>query len=140
MNSSEESFGIIPLSKENDFWRVFLILHKGARHWGFPKGHSNPGEKGLETAQRELTEETGLRVTAVLRENPFVEHYTFRRRGEVIYKKVNYFPALVVGEPILQPEEIAEGKWCPLHEAEKTLTFHEARQICREVTNYVESL
>lgn len=38
MNREDESFGIIPLSKESGRWQVFLIQHRGRRTGDFQKG------------------------------------------------------------------------------------------------------
>lgn len=129
----ESSFGIIPLSKEGEEWKVLIVLHKGGRHWAFPKGHSNPGETPLEAAMRELKEETGLEVEKVLEEVPLKEAYSFYRPQEFVLKKVAYFPALVCGELHLQEEEIQDAKWIFLKEATGYLTFKEARNMCQEL-------
>lgn len=132
-----ESFGIVPLMQKDGIWRVFLILHKAGHHWSFPKGRASPGETPLDTAKRELKEETGLDVVSLLRETPFTENYLFKRRGKMTSKKVEYFPAVVSGEPRLQPEEIREGRWFDLKTALQVLTFAEARAICQEIIKTV---
>jgi bis(5'-nucleosidyl)-tetraphosphatase len=131
MNVQEASFGIIPLMQMDGIWKVLLILHKGGRHWAFPKGRSNPGETPLESAKRELKEETGLEVEKLLQDEPLSERYEFRRKSEIVIKTVQYFPALVHGEVRLQPEEIQDAKWVPLKEAVRHLTFREAKEMCR---------
>jgi 8-oxo-dGTP pyrophosphatase MutT (NUDIX family) len=91
----EHSCGIVPLKKEEGRVYVLLIVHKGGRHWGFPKGHKDPGETDLQTAERELFEETGLRITNWLSQEPYVETYTFYKFQHKVRKKVSYFPAFV---------------------------------------------
>lgn len=132
-HAKEESFGVVPLSKEQGKWRIFLILHIAGRHWGFPKGHSNPGESPLDAATRELREETGLSIVALVRKEPFVETYRFSRKGKPISKTVQYFAAEVEGEVALQPEEIRDGRWFSFKEALRILSFQEARAICFEL-------
>ena len=39
-----------------------LVIQQVAGHWGFPKGHVEQGETELETAKREIKEETNLDV------------------------------------------------------------------------------
>lgn len=129
----EESFGIIPLKQSAEGWEIFLIQHKGAKHWGFPKGKGDAGETPLQSAERELIEETGLRLEEVLQGGPFIEEYTFTRPGKRIFKKVLYFPALVSGNPQLQTNEIMDGKWVLLSAAENHLTFEESKKTIRKL-------
>lgn len=124
-----ESFGIVPFLHEKEEWKVLLILHREGNHWGFPKGKANPGETPLESATRELHEETGLEVEKVLRDKPMIEQYQFRRKKDFIVKTVQYFPALVKGDLAIQPEEIRQAKWLTIPEAMAQLTFKEARHI-----------
>ncbi len=132
-----ESFGIVPFLKEEGIWKVLLILHREGNHWGFPKGKANPGETPLESATRELKEETGLIVSSVLLQQPMTEQYQFRRKRQFIVKSVQYFPAFVEGSLNLQEEEIRDAKWMTIPEALQQLTFKEARHILQE---FVRSL
>ena len=106
MEVEEASYGIIPLKKEGEVWKVLLILHKGGKHWAFPKGRIDPGEEPLETAVRELKEETGLEVVEFVSREPLSDRYRFRRSGLMVTKSVDYFPAVVAGVVKLQPEEM----------------------------------
>ncbi len=132
-----ESFGIVPFLNDQGTWKVLLILHREGNHWGFPKGKANPGETALQSATRELAEETGLEVIDILREKPLIEQYQFRRRKEFIVKTVQYFPALVRGDLQIQQEEIREAKWLTIPEAMRQLTFKEARHILQEFVRYL---
>lgn len=127
-----ESFGIIPLQRVNDEWRVLLILHREGNHWGFPKGKANPGEEHIETARRELKEETNLDISEILRTHAFNEHYQFRRKKEQIYKSAHYFPAIVEGELKCQEEEIRDARWFNFADALPQLSFKQARHILHE--------
>jgi len=124
-----ESFGIVPFKNENGIWKVLLILHREGNHWGFPKGKANPQETALESATRELKEETGLDVVEVLRPNPLIEQYQFRRKKQFVIKTVQYFPARVDGHLQLQEEEIRDARWLTIQEAMQQLSFKEARHI-----------
>jgi 8-oxo-dGTP pyrophosphatase MutT (NUDIX family) len=134
-----ESFGIVPLFNDCGVWKVLLILHRVGDHWGFPKGRALPAETALESATRELKEETGLVVTQVLLEEPMREQYQFRRKRQVTLKIVHYFPALVEGILQLQEEEIRDAKWLTIPDAMRQLTFKEARHILNECTRHLYS-
>lgn len=74
----EKSCGAVVVAETPGGIRYALVhSHKG--HWGFPKGHVEPGESEHETAAREILEETGLRVRFV---NGFRETDTHRLARE----------------------------------------------------------
>jgi bis(5'-nucleosidyl)-tetraphosphatase len=130
----EESFGVIPLSRVNGNWHVFLIQHKGGRYWGFPKGHAEMNESHRVSAERELKEETNLEIARYLQDEPFIEQYTFMKEGRRVFKQVFYFAAEVQGEIRLQVEEINDGMWLPFHAAMEKVTHQEGKNILHQVS------
>ncbi|MBN9377806.1 MAG: hypothetical protein BGO14_04275 [Chlamydiales bacterium 38-26] len=134
----EHSYGIIPLKREGQSWNVLLVqLHAG--HWGFPKGHPEPQETPLETATRELFEETGLGISQLLSEQTFDEKYFFKFQGTLIHKRVTYFIAEVNGLEKIMEDEVKAMQWVPLLEAVEHVTFDQAKQICRQVNQIVKA-
>ena len=87
----------------------------------------------MDTAVRELEEETGLVVRRILADTPITEHYTFQRNGAVVNKTVTYFLVEVDGNVSLQEEEIADGRWLSLAEAEGQMTFAEGKKLCQQL-------
>jgi bis(5'-nucleosidyl)-tetraphosphatase len=129
----ERSFGVIPLRRNvAGEWEV-LIVQLYAGHWGFPKGHGEAGETPLETAVRELEEETGLQVKRFLTEELFVERYRYTRGGEAHEKEVGYLVGEVAGEVRVQGSEVREYAWVKWHEIEKALTFEELKALVGRV-------
>jgi len=133
------SFGIIPLRQSQNGWEVFLILHLGGKHWGFPKGHAEALETAEETAKREFSEETGMQVVKLLKNEPFKESYEFYARGTKIHKTVHYFLAEVKGEPVLQLQEVEDCKWVPLEEACNHLTFPQAKNLSKKAMHFLNA-
>jgi len=133
----EHSWGIIPLRKNEDGrWQVFLVQHR-AGHWAMPKGHPEAGEEPLDTAKRELFEETGLHVEEMLSNGPFSESYMFRHAGKLIDKTVSYFLARVAGRETIDFDELASAKWVDLETAEEAATFKEGKRIITEVKKFL---
>lgn len=58
----EKSCGAIVYRKFHGNTEILLIKHVNSGHWSFPKGHVEGNETELETARREIKEETGLEV------------------------------------------------------------------------------
>jgi bis(5'-nucleosidyl)-tetraphosphatase len=136
----EHSFGVIPLQVREGKLSVFTIQNYSDA-WLLPKGHQEEGETPQEAAQRELFEETGLRVRQWLDFGPFLERYTFTRSNRPIHKQVDYFPALVEGTIFIQKAEIKSGQWVFLDKVEERLTFEELKVIARQVVaHYADSL
>jgi bis(5'-nucleosidyl)-tetraphosphatase len=131
-HEEDQSFGIVPIFFSGKETHVFILRHLSG-YWGFPKGHPNPGETELDTAKRELFEETGLYVDKVLSEKMLQEAYSFRVEGKTIHKTVSYFIATVTATAtVIDMKEAREGKWVDINEAPMHLTFKEAQRICRE--------
>ncbi len=128
----ESSYGIIPLRQHDGGWQVLLVQHQ-AGHWAFPKGHANKGETHQEAAERELEEETGLKVTSYLSNQTMIEKYMFRWAGDLISKRVTYFIAEVEGAIALQEKEIKSSRWLTLEGAEKKMSFREGKIICHQL-------
>ena len=133
----EESYGVIPLEKNEEGWKVLIVqLHAG--HWTYPKGRKNQDEPNLHAAERELLEETGLKVDQFLTLRPYLENYIFQRKGETIDKYAWYYPALVSGTLTLQEEEIKAAQWVSPKEALETLTYLPTKNITFQLIKDLE--
>lgn len=102
-----------------------LILQQTEGHWGFPKGHVEDGETEVETAIREIKEETNLDVK-INEKYRFVEHYSPKPGVE---KDVIFFIAEKIGgEVIAQEEEVQKIQWCSFDEAMEMLTYDNSKE------------
>ena len=111
-------------------WRVapdgdgieILLIHRGRYDdWSLPKGKAEPGEEPLDTARREVAEETGLNPVI----GPELSPVSYRdHRGRE--KTVRYWAMSVpVDEAEFVPnDEVDEVRWC-------------APAIARDVVSYL---
>ena len=130
----EKSCGAVIFRKDAD-WNVLLIRHTKGRHVSFPKGHVEPGEMESQTAEREVLEETGLRVR-VDRRFRAENRYNIRPDTQ---KLVVVFAAVTEQAEITpQPEEIAEAFWLPVDEAGERLTYERDRRIMRDAFEHIQ--
>lgn len=131
----EKSCGAVVFRRSGGMWYVLLIRHARGRHISFPKGHMEPGELESHTAEREVFEETGIRVK-VDRRYRAENRYNIRSD---IQKLVVVFAAVTRQEKITpQPEEIAEAGWVSVNDAFERLTYERDRKILREALDHVE--
>jgi bis(5'-nucleosidyl)-tetraphosphatase len=139
MDAKDEAFGIIPISCSGGAYHFLLIQHH-AGHWGFPKGHADPGEDALQAACREFAEETGITQYTVLPNVSFAEQYGFMRDGKRFDKTVVYYPATVEMQAVVcQAEEIRDYAWLDYEAAIARLTFEGAKRVLTEVWAYLKA-
>ena len=130
---SIDSSGIIPFSKIDGEWKVFLIQYRGyEQYWGCPKGHLEPNETHEEAARRELKEETGLEVVHLLQKEPILEEFYWLKGNERRLKRTLFFIAEVEGEINLQNEEIVDGQWFSLTEAIAKVVHPEGKATLKQ--------
>jgi len=122
------SSGIIAYYKDNGtIW--YLLLHYPGGHWGFPKGKIEEGENKLQTAARELTEETGLAVDEII--PGFEDHveYFFRAEGHLYFKTVSFFLGEVKSKKIVLSSEHQNYEWLDYEQAYEKLTYQNSKDV-----------
>ena len=108
----------------------FLILKHKKGHWSFAKGHRNNGETEIETARRELHEETGIDEIEFFSKKILLrENYIFLKKNNVeVEKTVEYFIARSKTKTVkIDRNEITNFRWCTPSAGEKLITFRESR-------------
>ena len=61
----EKTIGIVTYRRQGRGIR-YLLLHHGGEYWNFPKGRQEGEETELESALRELEEETGIKKIKIM--------------------------------------------------------------------------
>ncbi len=128
----EESCGAV-IYYDNEF----LLLHYEAGHWGFPKGNKERGETNLETAIREIQEETGLKN---LKFTDFEKNitYFYKREGKPIYKTVTYFLAKSPTKDVTISWEHTGFAWLSYEKALEALTYSTTKEVLKAAQSYLD--
>ncbi len=125
----EKSCGAIVYRKFHGNTEILLIKHINSGHWSFPKGHVEPGETEVETAYREVMEETGIDI---LLYPTFRETVTYYPKRD-IFKEVVYFLAKAKNYDFVpQEDEIAEIRWAEIDLAIQLLTYENDKAIVQK--------
>ncbi len=131
----EKSCGAIVIRKKDNRVDTLLIQMLGG-HWSFPKGHVENNETEIETALREIKEETNLDVALDTR---FREITTYSPKPEVL-KDVIYFIAISKSDNyIIQETELKAAKWVDIYEAVSNVTYEDDKKILKKAIKYIEN-
>lgn len=141
----DKSFGIIPIRQKNGQWEIFLINQYSKigqnTYWVFPKGHVEGEETPLQTAKRELKEETDMEAVRIIEQPTFELAYNFVFDGARIEKSVTFFVGLIEAEVYcLDPEEVKEAGWFKLEDAGSRLDYSDTKAMFEEVKKYLSTL
>ncbi len=117
--------------------REYLLLkhHKG--HWDLPKGNIEPGEVPLETAKREVFEETGIRKLRFY--NGFMKkiEYYYRRKNALVHKEVIFFLAESFTRKVVISDEHKGYAWLTYDEALDLATFKNTKRLIKEAETFI---
>ncbi len=135
----EKSCGIILFHLE-DF---LLIQHsvksnKDEGHWDFPKGHVEDNETELETAIRELEEETGIADFQLVDNFKHRITYNIQNGNAVISKEVIFFLAKSNTKVVTLSSEHQDYSWLSFNSAYDKLTYTNAKETLVKVKTFLE--
>lgn len=134
------SCGVIPVYIYDNGDIQFLLVQGHGGYWGFPKGHKEKGESDMQTARRELIEETQVICKKYLTDNKFTERYRIRKkRGTDIIKKVIYFIGITESKNVIrQTTELKKHGWFSLEEAKEKL-LDNRKEILQKAFNILNN-
>lgn len=130
------SAGGVILRRAEGVYETVVVGRKREGTWLLPKGTPRDREPLERTAQREVSEETGLDVRIL---SPIgTVYYTFEREGRRIEKTVLFYLMAAVGGDVREHDhEYDVVQWVPLEEARRLLTFGQYRDLLdRAVMEY----
>jgi 8-oxo-dGTP pyrophosphatase MutT (NUDIX family) len=141
----EFSAGGVLVRRLRGRWWLAAIRPNGKPEgvWALPKGLIDPGEKGAETARREVAEETGVEGNLI--EKLGDVRYVYSRGGERIFKVVSFFllryrSGRIGALPPGMELEVADARWLPLEDAPRLLAYGGERQMAEKAAARLATL
>jgi 8-oxo-dGTP pyrophosphatase MutT (NUDIX family) len=138
------SYGVIPVYR-NDVGKLEILAIKHSMgHWAFPKGHKIDKETDIETARRELFEETGIVDCNVDERKKFLDRYIWEPEGTKTDKTVTYYLGVVQNRNVnlktshnSKHNEIVEANWISFKEARDLIQFPELLKAIDEIEEWL---
>ena len=120
--------------------KVLLLGHStGNKHWDIPKGTMDEGETVLQTALRELKEETNLTLTKKDVVDLGLYEYTPRKNLHLFLHRTKKLPELssIVCKSLCE----RKGQWIPELDAFKYIKFSKINQyVTKNMNRTLESI
>lgn len=134
----EKSCGAVVFTRVNGQVKYLLVANL-AGIYGFPKGHVEAVETEVETALREVREETGLTVRLIDGFRTTDEHAIPQKADTM--KQVVYFLGEYAGQEVdYQQEELSGAYLVSYEEAMGMFQFESSRRVLKEADNYLRSV
>ncbi len=120
--------------------RRYLLLRYPAGHWDFPKGNVEAGEKEIETALREVWEETGLKPVARIGDFRRQIEYFYRRDGQLVHKSVTFLLLRSEEDSVRISREHQDYTWLVFEAAKKKVTYTNSKRVLEDAERFLGRL
>lgn len=122
----------------------FLLLYRRGNYWNFPKGHFEPGERDIDTALRELEEETGIKKNELRIVPNFrtYERFYFKVGNQGIYDTVILFLAEThKAEVSIEPREHSGFGWFLYNDALNVVgkKYVDTRKVLKQANDFLRA-
>ena len=115
----------------------YLIIQSLNGDIGFPKGHMEEDETELQTAIRELKEETGVTVDYVPDFREQIE-YKLPKTDNIMKQSVYFLGKCTSDNIVCQETEVSAAKFVSFEDALKILTFDETKNILKNAELFIQ--
>jgi bis(5'-nucleosidyl)-tetraphosphatase len=119
--------------------KIYYLILRAAKHgeWGPPKGHAETGETEVETATREIYEESGLRHLTFDPGFREVLSYNINKKGTQRTKEVVFFLAETATDELRLSHEHTEAHMATLDEIENMIVHEDLRELFRKAQKHL---
>lgn len=136
----EQSAGIVVYRQDPETKKLYyLLLHYIGGHWDLPKGKVEAGESLEQAAQREVFEETGLKVVPINNFSDTISYYFRDAGGNLVDKAVTFFVGESPSSHITISHEHQGYEWMEIGPALNRLTYNNARKLLGMVNQFIHA-
>lgn len=132
----EKSCGAVVYKKEKDKLYILIEEMKGG-HFSIPKGHVEENETEVETALREIKEETNLDVSL---DSNFREVVSYSPYQNCIKDVIFFIAEAKTFDTKEQLIEVSKIYWLEPYDAINKLTFESDKEVVRKALKYIGGL
>ena len=134
----EKSCGAVVFTKVDGEIKYLLVSNLEGIY-GFPKGHIEENETEIETALREVYEETNLRIKLIDGFRVTDEHLIPTKKDTI--KQITYFLGMFEKQEVIyQKEELSEACLVNYSDAIGLFQFESSKRILKEANDYLLSI
>ena len=129
-----KSAGGVVINKKD---QILVVSQKGVS-WSLPKGHIDNGEEALETAKREIYEESGIRDLKFIKELGSYERYSGYTNGITKLKTIFIFLFKTETEDLkpIDPEN-PEARWVNKDKVVDILTYEKDKEFFSSIIDKI---
>lgn len=124
--------------RQVDGVNYYLIIKSLNGDVGFPKGHMEGSESEIQTAIRELKEETGQTVEIIPDFRRQIE-YPLPRVADTVKQTVYFLGRCLSDELYPQASEVKDARFLSYEEAMLALTFEDTKRILCDAEEFLRS-
>jgi len=137
----EKTIGVITFRRKGKAIE-YLLLHHGGQYWNFPKGRQEQGEDEMQTALRELKEETGITKLDIV--DGFRDEYNYDFDSEIrdgvkekVFKKAIFFLGQINEDSIKISDEHLDYGWFDFDTALVRMFHQEAQDMLKRAHEFL---
>jgi 8-oxo-dGTP pyrophosphatase MutT (NUDIX family) len=119
---------------------IYLLMHYGAGHWDFVKGHIEGSETEEEALRREAKEESRLTDLKIIKGFRHRISYFYKKDGRTIAKDVIFLLAktATAEKDVKLSFEHSEYVWLGFEEAVKKVTYESSKEVLKKAHSFLK--
>ncbi len=117
--------------------KILVVYQDKTDSWALPKGHIDDGETKLESAKREIFEETGISDLTFIKELGSYQRGS-RKSSDVRKNIVILYFTTTQNKLTSHDAENSEAKWVPIDEVHNILTYPKAKEFFLKIKKEIK--